>query len=236
MTRTPIVLAWSGGKDSSLALDQLRRDARFTIVALLTTLTEGYDRISMHGVRRAVLDAQVAAIGLPLVTMTIAPSADNAVYVERFAEALARIRAAHPDVATIAYGDLFLGDVRAFREAQLAPLGWTPEFPLWGADTRALARAFVARGFRAVLTCVDTQQLDARHAGAAYDDALLDALPASCDPCGERGEFHTLVHDGPIFATPLALVEGERVLRDGRFAYCDFTLAGATGAAAPASA
>ena len=226
MERVPLVLAWSGGKDSALALDRLRHDARFEPVALLTTLTSEYDRVSMRGVRRDVLEAQVAAIGLPLETMTIPPSADNAVYLERFADALSRLAGARPGLATIAYGDLFLEDVRAFRERQLAPLEWTPVFPLWGEDTTRLARDFVARGFRAVLTCVDTQQLDARYAGAAYDDALLDALPPGCDPCGERGEFHTLVHDGPIFAKPLRIEAGERLMRDGRFAYCDFMPAG----------
>lgn len=226
MERIPTVLAWSGGKDSALALDRLRASPRHDVVALLTTLTEGYDRVSMHGIRREVLEAQVAAIGLPLATMTIPQAADNEVYCERFAEALARIRAQRPGTATIAYGDLYLQDVREFRERQLAPLGWKPEFPLWDEDTRRVARDVIARGFRAVLTCVDTQQLDARHAGASYDAALLDALPAACDPCGERGEFHTLVHDGPVFGRPLAIVPGERVLRDARFAFCDFALAG----------
>lgn len=226
MERIPTVLAWSGGKDSALALDRLRASPRHEVVALLTTLTEGHDRVSMHGIRRDVLEAQVAAIGLPLFPMTIPQAADDAAYRARFAGALSRIRAALPGVSTIAYGDIHLEDVRAFREQQLAPLGWTPVFPLWGEDPRRLARDVLARGFRAVLTCVDTQQLDARHAGAPYDDALLDALPATCDPCGERGEFHTLVHDGPVFARPLAIVAGERVLRDARFAFRDFALAG----------
>jgi uncharacterized protein (TIGR00290 family) len=222
MTRTPIVLAWSGGKDSSLALAALRDSLEWDPVALLTTVTADYDRISMHGIRRDVLEAQVAAIGMPLELMTMPAQAANTGYEEAFAGSLARLSSRFPGVRHIAFGDLFLADVRQYRETLCARLGWTPTFPLWGLDTAALARRFVVEGFRAVLTCVDTQQLDARYAGSAYDEALLSALPASADPCGENGEFHTLVLDGPIFHTPVEVAAGERVLRDGRFAYCDF--------------
>ena len=227
----PIALAWSGGKDSSLALAALRADPTVEVVALVTTLTRDYDRISMHGVRRAVLDAQVAAVGLPLVLAMIPPSASNMVYEEAFAAALAVLRQQHPDVRHLAFGDLFLEDVRAYRERLLPPLGWTPVFPLWGRDTAALARDFVGAGYRAIVTCVDTTQLGAEFAGRDFDAALLAELPPTIDPCGERGEFHTCVYAGPIFRQPLAIQAGARVRRDGRFEYCDLTLL-STGASA----
>jgi uncharacterized protein (TIGR00290 family) len=194
------------------------------VVALVTTLTRDYDRISMHGVRRAVLDAQVAALGLPLVEAMIPAAASNLIYEDALAAALAVLRQQHPDVRHLAFGDLFLEDVRAYRERLLPPLGWTPVFPLWGRDTAALARDFVGAGYRAILTCVDTTQLGAEFAGRDFDAALLAELPATVDPCGERGEFHTCVYAGPIFRQPLAIGVGTRVRRDGRFEYCDLTL------------
>jgi len=228
----PVVLAWSGGKDSSLALAALRADPSVEVVAVLTTITREYDRISIHGVRRAVLEAQVAALGLPLVEVTIPPAATNAAYEEAFADALATLRHQRPDVQHMAFGDLFLADVRAYRERVLPPLGWTPVFPLWGMDTPALAQKFVRAGYRAILTCVDTTQLAAEFAGREFDASLLTALPATVDPCGERGEFHTCVYAGPIFRYPIAVQTGERVRRDGRFEYCDVTLVGAGASAA----
>ncbi len=220
----PIALAWSGGKDSSLTLAALRADPTVEVVALVTTMTRDYDRISMHGIRRAVLDAQVVALGLPLVEAIIPAAASNLVYEEALAAALAVLRQQHPDVRHLAFGDLFLEDVRAYRERLLPPLGWTPVFPLWGRDTAALARDFVGAGYRAILTCVDTTQLGAEFAGRDFDAALLAELPATVDPCGERGEFHTCVYAGPIFRQPLAIQVGTRVRRDGRFEYCDLTL------------
>jgi uncharacterized protein (TIGR00290 family) len=220
----PVVLAWSGGKDSSLALAALRADPAVEVVALLTTITRDYDRISIHGVRRAVLDAQVAALGLPLVEVAIPAAATNDAYEEAFAAALAAFRRERPAVRHLAFGDLFLADVRAYRERVLPPLGWTPVFPLWGRDTAALAQEFVRAGYRAILTCVDTTQLGAEFAGREFDASLLAELPASVDPCGERGEFHTCVYAGPIFRYPLPVRVGERVRRDGRFEYCDVDL------------
>jgi len=222
-----VVLSWSGGKDSSLALAALRADPTVDVVALLTTITSDYDRISMHGIRRAVLEAQVAALGLPLIEVTIPAAAANAAYEDAFAATLAALRKERPDVRHMAFGDLFLADVRAYRERMLPALGWTPVFPLWGMDTTALAQEFVRSGYRAILTCVDTTQLGAEFAGREFDASLLAALPASVDPCGERGEFHTCVYAGPIFRYPLPVETGERVLRDRRFEYCDVTLAAA---------
>jgi uncharacterized protein (TIGR00290 family) len=217
----PLLLAWSGGKDSALALARLRADPRWTVVGLLTTVTANYERISIHGVRRAIALAQAERLGLPLVEARIPPAASNAVYEAAFAAALDEARAATPGLATIAYGDLHLADVRAYRERQLERCGWRGEFPLWGEDTARLARRFVADGWRAVLCCVDTEQLDAAFCGREFDAALLDALPPSCDPCGENGEFHTCVYAGPLWREPIALARGERVRRDDRFEYVD---------------
>jgi uncharacterized protein (TIGR00290 family) len=220
-----VVLAWSGGKDSALALAALGADRRYRVVALLTTLTREYDRVSIHGVRRAVLEAQTAALALPLIEVSIPAGADNADYEAAFGQALRRARTRRPGLRHIAFGDLFLADVRAYREALLAPLGWTGVFPLWGEDTAALARRFIRDGYRAVLTCVDTTLLGPEFAGREFDDALLTDLPASVDPCGERGEFHSCVYAGPLFRCALPLVPGERVRREGRFEYCDVVLA-----------
>jgi uncharacterized protein (TIGR00290 family) len=220
----PVALAWSGGKDSSLALAALRADPTVEVVALLTTITRDFDRISMHGVRRSVLQAQVAALGLPLVEATIPAAASNLVYEEAFAAALAILRQQQPDLRHLAFGDLFLEEVRAYRERLLPPLGWAPVFPLWGRDTATLAGNFVGAGYRAIVTCVDTTQLGAEFAGREFDAALLAELPPTVDPCGERGEFHTCVYAGPIFRQALPIQAGARVRRDDRFEYCDVTL------------
>lgn len=230
MTR-PILLSWSGGKDAAWTLHALRQRAGVEVVGLLTTLTSGYDRVAMHGIRRDVLHAQADAVGLPLIEATIAPQSDNATYETAFAGALDAARTRWPGLDTIAFGDLFLADVRAWRQALCTRLGWRIETPLFGADTTTLARAMIDGGLRLHLCCVDTEQLDAGFSGRAFDAALLAQLPATCDPCGENGEFHSLVHDGPMFRRPLAVRAGERVLRDGRFAYTDFVLAPAPGGA-----
>jgi uncharacterized protein (TIGR00290 family) len=220
-----VVLAWSGGKDSTLALAALRADPRYRLVGLLTTVTREYDRISIHGVRRTVLEAQISALDLPLIEASIPAGASNADYETAFALALRTARERWPGLRHVAFGDLFLTDVRAYREALLDSLGWAGVFPLWGEDTAALARQFVHAGYRAVLTCVDTTQLAPEFAGRQFDASLLATLPGTVDPCGERGEFHTCVYAGPHFAHPLPLVTGERLRRDERFEYCDVLLA-----------
>jgi uncharacterized protein (TIGR00290 family) len=222
--RAPLALAWSGGKDSSLALAALQKDPAFHPVALVTTVTGDYDRISMHGVRRSVLDAQVKELALPLFEATISPEASNAIYEEALRLALKMVRSQWPEIQHLAFGDLFLTDVRAYRERLLNRLGWTPVFPLWEQDTGRLAREFISQGFRAILTCVDTTQLGPEFVGREFDEELLADLPKSVDPCGERGEFHTCVYDGPIFRRPIQLERGERVRRDNRFEYCDLIL------------
>ncbi|HXE57536.1 MAG TPA: hypothetical protein VNK43_06010 [Gemmatimonadales bacterium] len=216
----PVLLAWSGGKDSTLALEALRAGGR-EVAALLTTITAEYERISMHGVRRSLLERQAGALGLPLVEAPIPPGASNAEYEAAFARALERARTLRPDLRTIAFGDLFLTEIRAYRERLLAALGWEPLFPVWGLDTAGLAREFIRRGHRAIIVCVDTHQAPGELAGRDYDESLLSDLPPGADPCGERGEFHTFVHAGPLFRHPVTVRRGERVLREGRFMYCD---------------
>lgn len=217
-SQVPVVVGWSGGKDSALALHALRADPAIRVEALLTTLTDPYNRISMHGVRHRLLAAQAASIGLPLTEARISAGASNAQYEAAFAAALAGHRAR--GVRQVAFGDLFLADIRAYRERQLAALGMTARFPLWGQDTAGLAREFIALGFRAILVCVDPKHLDLSFAGRPFDATLLADLPAGVDPCGENGEFHTFVTDGPIFDAPVQCVTGEIVTREG-FVFCD---------------
>ncbi|MFC3814461.1 ATP-binding protein [Lysobacter sp. GCM10012299] len=219
------LLSWSGGKDAAWTLHTLRQRDDVEVVALLTTVTSGYDRVAMHGIRRDILHAQAESAGLPLIEAVIPPKCDNDSYEAAFALALAQARERWPTLDCIAFGDLYLADVRAWREASCARLGWSIDTPLFGADTTALAREMIASGLQARLCCVDTQQLAADFSGRAFDDALLAALPPSCDPCGENGEFHTLVHAGPMLRRPIAVQAGEKVLRDERFAYADFLLA-----------
>ena len=219
--RKPVVLSWSGGKDSALALDALSRDPEVDVVGLLTSITSGYDRISVHGVRRSMLQAQVEQLGLPLFEITLSANCTNDAYEAAFRTALEEIRLRLPDVAHIAFGDLFLEDVRAYRERLLASSGFESLFPIWGLDTASLARRFIADGFVARLICVDTTQLDATFAGRLFDEKLLADLPATVDPCGERGEFHTFVSEGPAFSTAIPHRVGETVLRDDRFMFCD---------------
>jgi uncharacterized protein (TIGR00290 family) len=216
-----VVVAWSGGKDSALALARLRTDTRYRVRALLTTITREYDRISVHSVRRSVLEAQSDALGLPVIEATISMAAGNAQYEAALGAALGEAAERWPGIRHIAFGDLFLADVRAYRETLLASRGWRCLFPLWGEDTAALALDFVRSGHRALLTCVDSTQLAPEFAGREFDAALLAELPATVDPCGERGEFHTCVYAGPLLGRALPVATGERVLREGRFEYCD---------------
>ena len=211
-------MCWSGGKDSSLALHAVRQDPTLRIEALLTTVTEGYERISMHGVRCALLVEQANALGLPLEQVRIPIKASNAIYEAAMHERLLRYQAR--GVSRVVFGDLFLEDIRRYRETNLAELNMRGLFPLWLKDTQQLARDFIAAGFRAILVCVDPRQIDPAFCGREFDESLLAELPASADPCGEKGEFHTFVYDGPIFRQPIPLNKGEVIQRDG-FWFCD---------------
>ena len=222
--REPVLLAWSGGKDAAWTLHALRRRADVEVVGLLTTITAEYQRVSMQGIRRDVLRAQAAAAGLPLIEAEIPAKCANAEYEAAMAGALAEAGERWPGLRTAAFGDLFLEDIRAYREQRCAAAGWRVLTPLFGRDTAELAREMIDGGLRAAVCCVDTEQLDAGFAGRRFDATLLGELPPECDPCGENGEFHTCVSSGPMFAQPIALERGETVLRDGRFAYTDFVL------------
>jgi uncharacterized protein (TIGR00290 family) len=211
-------LAWSSGKDSAWALHVARARAEWDVVALFTTVNRTHGRVVMHAVRETLLDAQAAAARLPLVKVPIPWPCANEIYERAMAEAMAEARAL--GVTHVMFGDLFLEDIRKYREENLAKCGLKPVFPVWGRDTRLLARDITAGGMRAYLTCVDPKRLDARFAGRSFDDALLAELPSEVDPCGENGEFHTFACAGPMFSRPIDVRPGEIVARDG-FIFAD---------------
>jgi len=214
-----IIFTWSGGKDSAMALHELKRNAGYEIVALLTTITEDYDRISMHGVRRELLEAQAVSLGIRLEKVLISTQSSNEDYESRMRAALEQYKA--KGVSSVAFGDIFLEELRRYREDNLAKIGMKGIFPLWKRRTSDLARDFIHAGFRAVITCVDSEALDKRFAGREFDKAFLSELPSGIDPCGENGEFHSFVYDGPVFKNWLRHTRGEMVLRDQRFWYLD---------------
>jgi len=216
--KQPVLLAWSSGKDSALALRRIL-DSGLYEVTLLTTITEGYDRISMHGVRRSLLREQAESLGLHLDIVRIPQQCSDEQYRRRMEAAMRRHYAR--GCRSVVFGDLFLPDIRAYREANLAAVGMKPLFPLWQKDTRRLSHEFIDSGFQAVLTCVDTKVLPRSFAGRSYDKELLEQLPPRIDPCGENGEFHTFVFDGPIFSRPVRFRRAEVVLREERFCFCD---------------
>ena len=221
-TRAGTLLSWSSGKDSAWALHVLRKDPAVDVVGLLTTINEAADRVAMHAVRNALLDRQAAAVGLPVTKVRIPSPCSNAEYEAAMGEALRD--AGGRGVTAVAFGDLFLEDIRRYREETLTATGMTPLFPLWGKDTAALADAMVGSGLRAVITCVDPKQLDPSFAGRNYDARFLRDLPAGVDPCGENGEFHSFAYEGPMFASPIPVVTGEVIERDG-FVFADVMLA-----------
>jgi uncharacterized protein (TIGR00290 family) len=217
-----ILVSWSSGKDCAWALHLLRQQPGIEIVALLTTINSEFDRVAMHGTRTALLEAQASAADLPLWKIPLPWPCSNEEYERRMADVC--LRAAGEDIDAIAFGDLFLRDVRAYREKQLHSTGIEPLFPLWDIPTPELARSMISGGLRAKLVCVDSRQLEPSFSGRDFDAALLHDLPTTVDPCGENGEFHSCVYDGPMFSRPLALDSGEIVNRDG-FIYADFKLA-----------
>lgn len=214
-----VLFSWSGGKDSAMALHELRKDKSYRICALLTTVTQDYDRISIHGVRRVLLEQQAASLGYPLETVLISKNASNEEYDAKMKEVLERNHQA--GVSAVAFGDIYLEDLRKYREANLSKIGMKAVFPIWKRDTTELARSFLKLGFKSVTTCIDSQVLDKAFVGRHFDAQFLSELPASIDPCGENGEFHSFVFDGPIFKTAVSIDLGEVVLRDNRFYFCD---------------
>jgi uncharacterized protein (TIGR00290 family) len=217
------LVAWSSGKDSAWALHEVRRAGSLEVVGLLTTVTAEFERVSMHAVRERLLDLQAASLGLPCRKVRIPWPCPNEAYEAEMASAIADARAA--GVSHVVFGDLFLEDVRAYREAKLAGTGVAPVFPLWGRGTAGLAREMLRGGLRATLTCVDPRALDPAFAGRDFDEALLAGLPEGVDPCGERGEFHTFAWAGPMFSAPVPVTKGEVVTREG-FVFADLLPAG----------
>lgn len=219
--RAKALISWSSGKDSAFALHEIRRAGEFDVVGALTTVTEAFDRVSIHGVRQEILQAQCQAAGLPLRVVPIPYPCPNVIYEARMAEAVAR--AVSQGITHIVFGDLFLAEIRAYRERKLAGTGLTPVFPLWERPTLPLAHAMIESGIEAYLATVDLKKLPAEFAGRKFDLRLLADLPDGVDPCGENGEFHTCVVAGPIFSRALAVAAGERVQRDG-YGYCDLIM------------
>ena len=214
-----VLVSWSGGKDSALALYEILKGQNYQISGLLTTVTEGFDRISMHGVRRVMLERQADALGLPVETVFISKECSNKEYESKMRRLLQNHRSA--GVFSVVFGDVFLEDIRKYRENNLARLGMKGLFPIWNRDSHTLAKVFLDVGFKAVVTCVDLDALDRSFVGRGFDEQFLSELPHGVDPCGENGEFHSFVYDGPIFKKEVSYCLGEIVLRDERFCYCD---------------
>ena len=221
MHQAKAILSWSSGKDSAMALYRTLASKQFEVVCLLTTLTDQFRRVTMHGVREELLDRQAESLGITLEKMLIPYPCPNAVYEEKMRNTLSLWK--ERGVTHAIFGDLFLEDIRRYREANLSQLDLTPVFPVWGTDTASLAREMLEVGFRAVLTCVDPGKLDGKFAGRQFDSSLLGDLPPTVDPCGENGEFHTFVYDGPIFRESIPVEIGQSVLRDG-FQFADVLL------------
>jgi uncharacterized protein (TIGR00290 family) len=217
-TEMKVLVSWSSGKDSAWMLHRLKQDPAMNIGGLLTTMNEAFDRVAMHAVRRTLLEAQAQAAGIPLRTIPLPWPCTNEEYEKRMRTAVAQ--AVAEGFTHVAFGDLFLEDVRRYREDKLAGTGLTPIFPLWGIPTPALADEMVDRGLRAILTCVNPKLLDPSFAGRQFDRRLLRDLPADVDPCGERGEFHSFAYGGPMFRSPISVTAGEVVERDG-FVFAD---------------
>ena len=218
MTPERIVLGWSGGKDSSLALRKIIEEGRYEVASLLTTCTEGFRRVSMHGVRCSLLKRQAEALRLPCRKVFVPQNCCNNQYERLMRETCLEFKRA--GITKVAFGDLFLEEIRAYRDRMLGEIGMNAVYPVWGLNTPQLAREFIREGFRAALVCVDSEKLDVSFAGRAFDESLLASLSASVDPCGENGEFHTFVHAGPIFRQPVACELGA-VVQHGRFCFAD---------------
>ena len=214
-----VLFTWSGGKDSAMALYELQRDNKYEVSGLLTTITEDYDRVSMHGVRSALLKKQAEYIGLPLDSLFITIDTTEEDYDKIIREKFVYYKG--QGITSVAYGDIFLEDLRKYREDNLSRIEMKAIFPIWKRDTNDLAHRFIDLGFRAIITCVDSRHLDSRFVGREFNEEFLADLPPTADPCGENGEFHSFVYDGPIFNKTVLFTKGEIVLRDERFYFCD---------------
>ncbi len=213
-----ILFGWSGGKDSAMALHEIKKNNEYEVVSLLTTVTEDYDRISMHGVRRVLLEKQAESLGLPLHKVLIPKDCSNEIYAAKMTEALNKFK--RDGVETVAFGDIFLEDVRQYRLDNLAKLNMKAVFPIWGRDSTELVHSFIALGFKSVVSCIDTKVMDKKFLGRQIDENFIAELPPGIDPSGENGEFHSFAYDGPLFKEKIAYRLGESVLRDS-FYFCD---------------
>jgi len=216
--REKILFTWSGGKDSALAFYELIRGDLFEVAALLTTVTRTYDRISMHGVRRSLVEKQAESLGLPLEIVYLSSESSEEDYEKAMTDVLLEYR--HQGISSVAFGDIHLRDIREYRERHLARVDMRGLFPLWVEDTAMLAQSFIHEGFKAVVTCVDTRRLDRSFVGRMIDKGFLASLPPEVDPCGENGEYHSFVFDAPMFERPIPCETGEVVVRDS-FCFCD---------------
>ncbi|MEE8045132.1 MAG: diphthine--ammonia ligase [Thermodesulfobacteriota bacterium] len=217
--RKNILISWSGGKDSSLALYEIQKSRDYEVAALITTITSDYDRVSMHGLRTILLDKQASSLNIPLEKIFISKNASNDEYESRLKEVLLKYK--QLGIRDVVFGDLFLEEIKKYREDLLGKIGMECVFPIWKRDTVKLAKKFIELGFKAITVCVDSNVLGKEFAGREFDEHFLDDLPKAIDPCGENGEFHTFTYDGPVFNTPISHELGEIVLRDERFYYCD---------------
>lgn len=213
-----VVMSWSSGKDSASALYEIQQKQEYEVVSLLTTLTEDYDRVSMHGVRQSLLEQQAESLCIPLQQISLPKEASIEEYESEMQAALARFQEA--GVSSVVFGDIFLEDIRQYREDKMSKAGMKAVFPLWGRSTAELAQTSVDLGFKAIVTCIDTKVLSKSFAGRVIDASFLRELPANIDPCGENGEFHSFVFDGPIFRKRLPLTVGQEILRES-FYFCD---------------
>jgi len=213
-----VILCWSGGKDSAISLYEIQKGKKYEVVSLLTTITEDYDRVSLHGVPRILVEQQASSLGLPIEEVFISKASSNEEYESKMKETLTRFK--QNGVSSVVFGDVFLEDVRQYRENNLSKLRMKGLFPVWGRDTAELTRSFIALGFQAITTCVDSKVLDKRFLGRMVDKHFLAELPPNVDPGGENGEFHSFVFNGPIFKERIAYTLGEQVLRDSLY-FCD---------------
>lgn len=223
MKKVKVVMSWSGGKDSALALSELLRSSEIEVVGLLTTISLPYDRVTMHGVRRSLVQRQAERIGLPLYIVWLPPNPSNEVYDNLMGKAVFQLKL--QGVEGIAFGDIWLEDVRTYREARLSEVGMASLFPLWGKPTEQIVSKFLSEGYSAIVVCVDTEVLPAEFCGCEVDKKFFASLPEGVDPCGERGEFHSFVTRAPFFSKPVEVKVGERVQK-GRFVYCDLVEGG----------
>jgi uncharacterized protein (TIGR00290 family) len=214
-----VILSWGGGKDSALALYEIQKNDNYEVLGLLTILAEDYDRVSMHGVRRILLERQADSLGFPLEKVFISKNASIEEYESEMRQVSETYLAA--GVSSVVFGDIFLEDVRKYREDNLSKIGMKGIFPNWKKDTHELAHTFIDLGFKAVITCIDSNVLDKKYVGRTFDEQFLKELPSNINPCGENGEFHSFVYDGPIFREKILCTKGKIVLRENRFYYCD---------------